>query len=99
MENPKNGLPQDSVLAPLLFNICTNDQPLSESTQRFLYADDLCITAQNKSFEMVKQHLRKALPILTLYYQNNRIKSNQAKTQSCLFNLRKHHATRKINEI
>ena len=77
--NQKNGLPQGSVLAPLLFNIYTNDQPLPESTQRFLYADDLCNTAQNKSFEMVEQHLRKALPILTLYYQNNRLKSNPAK--------------------
>ena len=69
--NQRSGLSQGSVLASPLFNIYTNDQPLPESTQRFLYADDLCITAQNKSFEMVEQHLRKALPILTLYYQNN----------------------------
>ena len=48
---------------------------------------------------MVEQHLRKALPILTLYYQNNRLKSNPAKTQSCLFHLRNHHATRKMNVI
>ena len=74
MEKPKKiAYPREgSVLVPLLFNIYTNDQPLPKSTQRFLYADDLCITAQNKSFEMVEQHLRKALPILTLYYQNNR---------------------------
>ena len=66
-EETKNGLPQGSVLAPLLFNIYTNYQPLPENTQRFLYADDLCITAQNKSFEMVEQHLRKALPVLFFY--------------------------------
>ena len=56
-ETKKNGLLQGSVLAPLLFNIYTNDQPLPKSTQRFLYADDFCIIAQNKSFEMVEQHL------------------------------------------
>ena len=64
--NQKNGPSHGSVLAPLLFNIYTNDQPLPESTQRFLYADDLCITAQNKSFEMVEQYLRKALPIFLI---------------------------------
>ena len=49
---------------------------------------------------MVEKHLRKALPILYLYYQNNRLKSNPAKTRkSCLFYLRNHHATRKMNVI
>ena len=73
--------------------------PLPENTQRFLYTDDLCITAQNISFEMVEHHLRKVLPILSLYYQNNRLKSNPSKTQSCIFHLHNHHATGKMNII
>ena len=40
----KNGLPQGNVLAPLLFNIYTNDKPLPTDCSRFIYADDLCIT-------------------------------------------------------
>ena len=40
----KNGIPQEAVLAPLLFNIYTYDLP-SMTSRKFAYADDLnCCT-------------------------------------------------------
>lgn len=44
MEKSKNGLQYGSVLAPILFNVYTNDQPIMETTNHFSYADDLAIT-------------------------------------------------------
>ena len=68
-----NGLPQSSVLAPTLFNIYTNDQPIPNGTRSFIYADNLCITAQYQSFKQVEE----ALNILTTYYKMNSLRDKK----------------------
>ena len=49
----RNGLPQGSVLAPLSYNIYSNDQLQDLRTKRFIYADDLCITCLDTRFDHV----------------------------------------------
>ena len=92
----RNGLLQGSVLALLLYNIYINDQPSDERTSRFIYAEDLCVTSQESSFEAVEQNLTDSLTLLTEYYAKNHLKPNASKTQVCAFHLRNRGANRPL---
>ena len=92
----KNGLPQGSVLSPIVFNIYTNNQPLHNGTRSFIYADDLCVTAQQPSFVEVEATIEESLSELTQYYRSNNLRVNQDKTQVTAFHLRNKEAKRTL---
>jgi len=74
--NQQNSLPQGSVLAPMLFNIYTNDQSIIEEIRNFLYADDLAIAAQDITFQEVERKLTKTLQESKTYYARNQLTPN-----------------------
>ena len=93
----RNSLPQGSVLAPLLFNVYTNDQPIHSGTRSFVYADDLAVTTQSTDFALIEETLTSALDGLSEYYTTNQIRANPTKMQVSLFHLRNHESGKQLN--
>ena len=85
--NQKNGVPQCSVLSHVQFNIYTNDQPVHKIAQSLFYADDLCIAIHNYSFEKIESTLSDALYTMCEYHTRNNLRSDQEKTQPCIFHI------------
>jgi hypothetical protein len=72
-----NGLPQDSVLAPILFNLYMSDIPLTVSKQ-FQYADDIALTFQANSFAKYETTLEADLDKLDEFFRRWRLQPNPA---------------------
>jgi len=68
-----NGLPQGSVLAPLLFNLYTHDIPTTKA-RKFIYADDICLVTQDKNLEACEKTLTADLTVLSHYLKQWKLK-------------------------
>jgi Reverse transcriptase (RNA-dependent DNA polymerase) len=91
-----NGLPQGSVLAPILFNLYMADIPSTVSTQ-FQYADDIVLTYQAETFDECETILEEDIENLNRYFQRWRLQPNPSKTEACVFHLNNHEANRTLN--
>ena len=91
----KNGVPQGSVLAPLLFNIYTYDLP-SMISRKFAYADDLALLHSSGNWKDLEGTLSQDMSTLSGYLQTWKLKLSHIKTVTAAFHLNNREAKREL---
>ena len=84
------GVPQGSLLGPVLFNLYVNDLPTTLNTMTAIYADDTAFLAQSWGPEQITNRLQNVLTTAEAWYSKWRTKINVAKCEAIFFSRRKH---------
>ena len=93
----KNGVPQGSVLAPLLFNIYIYDL-LSKTSRKYDYADDLAVLYSSGDWNVLERSLSENMTTLSGYLQTWRLKFSHAKTVTAAFHLHNREAKSELKD-
>ena len=91
----KNGVPQGSVLAPLLFNIYMYDLP-SMISKKFAYADDLELLHSSGNWKDLEGILSHDMSTLSAYLQIWRLELSHIKIVTAAFHLNNREAKREL---
>ena len=81
------GVPQGSILGPLLFLIYVNDMPQAVNSNLLLYADDSCLMFQHKDVEEIEKVLNNDFENICDWFVDNKLSIHfgEDKTKSILF--------------
>ena len=86
----KYGVPQGSVLGPLLFLIFINDLNIAiKNSETFHFADDTCLLNIKDSIKKINKVVNKDLKFLIQWLHANKISLNVAKTEVIIFRRKK----------
>ena len=81
------GVPQGSILGPLLFLLYVNDMQQAVKSDLLLYADDSCLAYTNKDVKYIEQKLNKDFNSIVEWLVDNKLSIHlgQDKTKYILF--------------
>ena len=81
------GVPQGSMLGPLLFLLYVNDMPQAVNSELLLYADDTCLIYMGKYIQKIEEQLNSDFTSLCEWFIGNKlcVYFGEEKTKSVLF--------------
>lgn len=90
----KNGVPQGSLLGPLLFNFFINDLfEVQLNGKMIMYADDIALIYDSKDTNVLRNMIQLDLDKIQLWMNENYLKINELKTKYMIFTIK----NKKIN--
>jgi len=87
--NANAGVPQGSVLGPVLFNIYINDIPKSRKTGLAVYADNTAIYSSSWSTALLAYRLQTHVDDILQYFSDWKMSINPDKTEAIVFTRRR----------
>ena len=81
------GIPQDSILSPLLFLLYVNDMTQAVNSELLLHADDTCLIYMGKDTKTIEEQLKRDFNSLCEWFIDNKLSIHfgEEKTKSILF--------------